>query len=410
MKSRSLRAAVLLVLLSWIPAAWPQETTPKYSKITLAALVDVPSLQWKERQTVQADSEGRVFLLRDKTFELFQISSGGSLVPKGRLLRDSASLETPPIHDVSMSRAGDAWMLFAFPNRLFMFQGGGVNKLEAPWIVSAAILDGGEPLVAVLPGEMNTTAPSILRLDKLPFLQQWDGKRWSTLAERDFPGNPPEGVERHEYWEGEYKVFLALTPERRLWVADQYAYRLRRFSPSKRIEDELLVGGGKVKWSERTEEEWAKAEAAAKRGGLASWSRSQLSSVRAEQVVRGMTVGRDGAVYLLVQTPEGLALDRFHPALLSLDRALLPAGMNPGSGRVSMAAGSQGLYIAGWAGHEGLWVIDATTLDSADWRPVPEALLNGQPLDFPKEKATSSDSSPKKPRPQKAPSGVKRPS
>lgn len=130
-----MRAAVLLALLSWTPAAWPQEATPKYSKIAPSALTDVPSLQWREKQTVQADREGRVFLLRDKTFELFQISSGGSLVPKGRLLRCSVSLETPPIQDVSMNRAGDAWMLFAFPNRLFML-------------------------------------------------------RWSTLAERDFPGDP----------------------------------------------------------------------------------------------------------------------------------------------------------------------------------------------------------------------------
>lgn len=153
-----------------------------------------------------------------------------------------------------------------------------------------------------------------------------------------------------------------------------------------KIEDELLVGDGKVKGSERTEEEWAKAEEAAKKGGLSWWSRSQLSRIRAEQVVRGMTVGRDGAVYLLIQTKEGLALDRFHPALLSLERVLLPAGMTLDSGRVTMAAGSQGLYIAGWAGREGLWIIDSATLDSADWQLVPDVFLNGQPLDTTKDK------------------------
>lgn len=396
MKSRIHRAIGLtLVLLFWSPATFPEEAAPGYSEIAAVALADVPSLQWEQRQTVQADKEGRVFLLRDEVFELYQISAGGALIPKGRLLRDSAApLKTPPIHDASMSLGGDAWLLFAFPNRLFLFQHGRVDTIEAPWMISTAILDGTEPLVAVMPGEMNTTAPSILRLDKLPALQRWDGKRWDTLAEREFPREPPAGVERIDFWKGEYKGFLALTSDRHLWMADQYAYRLRHFSVSRKLEDELVAEGGKVKWSERTEEEWTKAEEAAKKGGLKGWSRDRLSAMRAEEVVRGMTVGRDGAVYLLIQTRKGLALDRFQPALQRLDRVLLPAGLDLGSGRITMAAGNQGLYLAGWAGRGGLWLIESTVLDTSDWRPVPEAVLNGHPLILPQENPPAQSKAP----------------
>ena len=112
---------------------------------------------------------------------------------------------------------------------------------------------------------------------------------------------------------------------------------------------------------------------------MAGWSRRSLSAVRAATVIRAMTAGRDGAVYLLVETKEGLALDRFQPALLSLDRVLL-AGLELGPGLPTMAAGNLGLYIAAWRGGDGMGLIDSEALDKADWKPVRNAVLNGQPL------------------------------
>ncbi len=148
-----------------------------------------------------------------------------------------------------------------------------------------------------------------------------------------------------EQIKGEFSVFLAPTPERRLWIADQYAYRLRRLSPAGKLEEELTVGKGQVAWSERTHEEWTQLKARAKREGFAL-SRRSLSPVRAEEVFRAFTLGRDGFLYLLVRTESGLALDRYHPALLTLDRVLLKGIEVPG--RVMIAGGRQGIYIAAW--------------------------------------------------------------
>jgi hypothetical protein len=166
-------------------------------------------------------------------------------------------------------------------------------------------------------------------------------------------------------------------------MADQNAYRLRRYSALGALQDELTVGGGKISWGERTEKEWRETEEAAKKAGFAGWSRRSMSPVRAAEVVRALAVGHDGAVYLLVNTDQGLALDRFDTTLLTLDRVILKGVDVPG--KFMMAGGKQGLYISAWAASNGVWHIGSETLQAADWQPVEEVVLNGQPLAPPKE-------------------------
>ncbi len=375
-------ACLLLAgLLGGAVAILAEESPPQYSAVVASALPDLPSKEWPGRQFVQADQEGRVFLLREDTLALFQLSGAGKLVPKGRVLEGDSSAKRPLIFEAAMSLAGGAWVLFS-PPHLYIFQAGHLQTVESNWAVSGIALDGGEPWIAVLPLETNVSAPSTLRLDKPPLVQRWDGKRWDTLIEGRFPEDPPEGATLAEYWRGEFSVLIALTPERRLWMADQNAYRLRRYSPGGALQDELSVGGGKITWGERTEEEWKKTEEAAKKAGFSGWSRRSMSPVRAEEVVRALAVGHDGAVYLVVQTNQGLALDRFDTTLLTLERVILKGIDVPG--RVMMAGGKHGLYISAWAASNGIWQIDSETLQAADWQPVQDAVLNGQPLAPPK--------------------------
>lgn len=356
-----------------------QPAEPAFSDLSASLLPDLPSRSWgADQQVIQADKHGRVAVLRRTTLEVYELTGSGKLLAKGRLGKDRSF--SPKGYDARavMSPDGDEWVVYTKPNYLYIFQGDEMTAIEAPWEVSGLAADGGDLLLALAPAEMTTTSPSMLRLTALPLLQQWDGSRWSTLVEGPFPWGPPEGVNSAEFMRS-YSALLALTPEHKLWMANEFAYHLRRFSPSGALQEDLTVGGGKVVWSERTEEEWAKAEAAAKKGGMAGWSRRSLSPVRAETALRGMTVGRDGAVYLLAETKQGLALDRYQPYLLSLDRVLLK-GIEPPPGRLTLAAGKEGLYIAGFAGRDGIWRIDSEDLEKADWKPVPGAVLNGQPL------------------------------
>ncbi|HSG41275.1 MAG TPA: hypothetical protein VLE27_16665, partial [Thermoanaerobaculia bacterium] len=242
---------VLLGLLLVFPAAGAD--TLKYSKIA-AHPVGLPAREWGTSQILQADKQGRVFLLRTDTLNVFQISHSGELVPKGGLLREGESLKRPPLTGAALSPAGDTWVLFSFPNHLYVLQGERFTPLEAPWLVSAVAVDGGDPLVAVLPGEMGTAVSTISRLDAPPLLLHWEGKRWNTIVEGRFQKEEVAGADRAEQLRGEFEVLLALTPERHLWMADRHTYRLRHFSPSRMLLDELVVGAGKVKWSKRSEE------------------------------------------------------------------------------------------------------------------------------------------------------------
>lgn len=367
----------LTLLLLWA-CSLAAEQAPEAQKLTAIRLTELPTASWTDRQFIQADQEGRVFLLRESTREVYQVSSSGYLVPQGRLGKEENAEEWQPITEAAMSSPGDVWVLFSFPNHLDIMRGERQERIEAPWMVSAVVVGGGDLVVGVLPAEMASAAPASLRLESPPLLQSWDGKRWNTLAEGTFPGKRPAGVSRPEYLRGEFGVILSVTPQRQVWMADEHAYRLRRFSLAGVLKDELLAGERRIAWKERTAEEWKTAEAAATKAGL-PFSRDSLSAVQAGEVIRAMTAGRDGAVYLLVQTDKGLALDRFQPALLTLERVPL-AGIETGSGRLTMAAGKEGLYVAARSGRGGLWLIAAEALEKAGWQHVPDAMLNGQPL------------------------------
>lgn len=372
--------ALGLLIGSAFALAQPVKVEPagRYSRLGVTPV----SIPWSDRQFVQADKEGRVFLLRGGTLDLYEILSDGRLRSLGAIVREKGAEKRPPVREATMSSSGDVWVLFAFPNKLDVVRSGRREPVEAPWMVSAAAVLGGNPLVAAFPAEMATGIPGSLRLEAPPFLQEWDGKRWSTLVEGRFPDRTPDGVSRLDFLRGEISVFLAVTPERRLWVADEHLYRLRHFSASGALKDELVVGQSEVAWKERSAGELADAEARARKSGLPV-RRGSLSRGHAESRIFGMTIGRDGAVYMVVSTEGGLALDRFHPALLTLDRVLL-SGVEAPTARLTLAAGRQGLFIAALSSRTGLWRIDSEALDKADWKPVDDAAtLNGLTLPVP---------------------------
>lgn len=387
MRLRLLLLPLFLILWTAAPSS-PSDSPAPLAIVPAVPLKESPSLAWVERQFVQADKQGRVFLLKGGTLELFALRPGGQLEPKGRLEDATDEGRERLIESAAMSLAGDVWVLFSKPNRLDVFQSGKRREsVDSPWMVSAVAAPAGDPIVSALPAVMDSATVGA-RPAAPPSLARWDGKRWSPMAEGSFgkrtrpeAGSPGavEGVSLMEQMRGESSRLLAGAADGSLWVADRHAYRLRSFSPLGMAKGELRVGEGEVHWDERSAEEWRRAEKLARQEGLA-FDRRSLSRVRATETLRALALGRDGAVYLLVQAEGGVALDRFSAAQLRLERVLL-SGLDPLPPRLTLAAGQDGLYLAGPSGRLGLWRIAAEALERADWQPVAEADFDGRPLE-----------------------------
>ncbi len=385
----ALGAAALLVLSLPLSLPAASRPAPKYVRIPATMLAKSASLGWSDRQFVQADRLGRVYLLRARTLEIFAVTASGALKPSGQLSWATRTGEAAPIEEAALSGGGDVWVLFSKPNHLEVFQSGRRREsADSPWLVAGVAAPAGDPIVSVLPGVMDSALATGTRLAAPPSLARWDGKRWTPFVAGGFGGRTRTqagsagsrpGVGFLEQMRAEFSRLLTGLPDGSLWVADRYAYRVRRISPLGAVRSELVLGEGKIAWEKRSADEWKHLEKLARQGGLAV-DRGSLSGVRAAEAIRALTVGWDGALYLVVTLPGGeIALDRFDPGPSRLERVLL-SGVYRIPGTLTLAAGSDGLYLAGPSGRLGLWRIDRQTIEDAAWKPVPEATLDGRAL------------------------------
>lgn len=341
-----------------------------------SALVDPDVYQF-----LRADAKGRLFLLHADTLAVDQVQPSGKLVRAGAPATKREMDEGDAVIDAALSPDGDSWLLlFHKSSRLVVLKGGQLRDLPPPvWMMSALAFTVDGPVVAVLPaqdssGENAAAQPTRADLEKPPLLLRLNDQKWQMLVpgkvfqRRESRSMVPQEVQ------AERASRLGSDPKGSLWVAQQDAYTLKKFSRSGALETSLLVGGGSVKWRDRTEEDWKNLEASAKSSGM-KLNRSHLAKIEASRVVRVLTV-HDSRVYLVVETPEGLALDQWDPVTQALSRVQL-ANITTGPSRLSLAAARDGLYLA--AAHQGepVWRLDWQRLEEAKWKPVPEAVVEG---------------------------------
>jgi hypothetical protein len=345
------------------------------------------SITWSAPQFLQADKEGRVFVLRSDTLEVFQIAAGDKLVSRGPLeaVGSAGSGDQPILRQAVMSTAGDVWLLLDSSHSVRLFRGGKEKPLpQTDWIVSAVTAPSGNPVLAVEPAQADHGHDATAATDphhppaKPPFLLSLGDTDWDTLVQGDYfrLGNSRASIGQE--MRAGAAVWLTSDTAGSIWVAHRNAYRLQHYSPLGKLKDEIVVGDGKVQWASRTADDRNRLETIAKENKL-PFRQSGVSPVQETPVVLSMILGRDGRVYLLVESQKGLALDRFDPdpANQSLERVML-SGLQ--SGRYTMAAGRHALYLATLQGNGGRWSLSWEALDSAKWRKVENAVVNGQPV------------------------------
>jgi hypothetical protein len=346
---------------------------------------------WHGPQFVQADAAGRVSLLRCETLQVYPVTRQGALGEPAKLERLPTSEEDPFIRDAALAPDGGDWLLLdvvAGP-RLFHLGKEQVTA-ELQWQPTAVALPRGQALVAVFPAptreiQLRKAPGGRVVLDAKeppPVLVRLGASGWSTLVRDDYDFGSSNWPEAHGRMHLMREARLAAERTGAVWIAEEYGYRLRHFSPAGKLLAELTTGKGKPAVRERSAAEVEQHLARAEHG---AGQRPNPASVRftAPRAVDGLAAAKDGRVYIVVE-PAGegnhapLALDRFDPARLTLERVLVDGIAE--SGRVSVAIGRDALYIAPFSGTAGLWRLSWEQLDAAKWERVGDARLNGEPL------------------------------
>jgi hypothetical protein len=332
-------------------------------------------------QFLQADAKGRLYLLHGDTLAVDQLKPSGQLVAKGKPPARRATDSDTVLH-AALSPDGDSWLLYDMPDHPMLLKGDEVRNLPSSgWDVSAVAYTIDGPILAVLPvlvggGDAATAVPRTA-LMKPPFLLRLDDDQgWQQLVPgKVFERSEPRALLPQDL-RAERSSRLAGGAKATLWVAQQDAYVLKQYSRAGVLRGSLIVGGGRVQWRDRTEDDWKYLEKSARAGGM-KLDRSHLANVEAVHVVRALAV-QDSRVYFVVETSAGLALDRWDTDAEVLQRVQL-GNLSIGSGRLSLAAGRDGLYLAGAHLGEPVWRLDWQRLEGAKWKPVPEAVVEAPP-------------------------------
>src|SRR6202521_3266834 len=310
---------------------------PPFARVAPERVAGDPARENQEtNQFLKADAKGRVFLLHGDNLAVDQILPSGKIVP-GRMPHGREAIAAA-VKEAALSPDGSSWLLRSGPDELILLSGDDRRELPTPhWWISAVAYTTDGPVVAVLPAWVGgRDATGHTELDKPPFLLRLDGQKWQTLSMQTPPTSaqqPPAGLSSlFEVIKGERDLRLATGRKGALWTAQQNAYLLKRYSRQGAVEESVAVKGGDIQWKERTEEDWK-----------------------------------------ALETPEGLALDRWNDETEVLDRLLL-AGIAPGRSYLGMAAGRDGLYIAACGLGEPIWRLDWQRLEDAKWKAVPEAV------------------------------------
>lgn len=320
-------------------------------------------------QFVRATRDGGVYLLRAGTdrIGIRKIDAAGakSVV---EVPWSSAGL----VLDAAVSPSGREWLVLSGAD-LYKIANRKAERLPPTgWEAQSVSWRGGEPVVGVLPRLLMSQRPAGFRPPAVPpLILELSGERWFPLVEE--ARAPRAGGGAHSAIL-ERSTRLAPSGREQLWTSLQYAYRLARINASGRQTDRVVVelgrgaGDDELDGKARAEAD-AAFEARARTQGQVLEDRS-AAAFTASIAVQDLAEGRDGRLYILLGPGAGshkATLDRYDPASGKLER--LPLDLDYG-GRISIAAGTGGLFLAPFESDQPVSVISWERLGSAPWSVV----------------------------------------
>ncbi len=324
-------------------------------------------------QCVQATARGEVYLFRSDRWAVQAVAENGELGEASPLHLTSPAQE--PRFAV-LSPDGEAWLVLAGEPRLFL-RGQEVSLAPLPFIpVSAAFL-GDTPIVQVSPGVfVGENAGKALEKwrQKPPWLLAWEGGEWQPWA---FAPKAPHSAGDEMEDALQLNNVLLASAGKSLVVAWRYAHRY--WLLNSQGQPELSLERRSFKLPRRSgEEAEAELREAMKKEGVATENMTIVHASRLTSACLGLATRRDGTVFAVMGKPVtggGLVLERFDPKAPVVHAVRLDL---PYDGRLSLACGKKGLYLAAHSAQKGRWFLPWEMLEKAAWAEV-DVEVKGKP-------------------------------
>ena len=363
MRSRLVAASVAILFLTVAPSGAAKPSPP----LRPVALDTGPGTDWEESQFVRADRDGNVFFLRGPRLEIYPVDKTGRLGEPVRL--EAAGPNPNFVLEAAMDPSGRNWLLLADGHLRFFPEGKehDLPKLDdQPWSVGFV---RDVPIVAVIPRPLEG------RKGSPPWLLNADRNRWNTVVDftASYAGDPTERGRRNDVV-AESAVLLTGDHQGRVWTGRRYAYRIERYTLGGRRLLDLQVGDGKVRRKENDKPVVVDVPAAGTEQGndpgTSGGRKATFRPFTGQAVILDLAEARDGNLYLLLRTETGgLAIDRYDPSADLLERRELDLAVP--DGRMTLAAGKDGLYLATWSDASGRWRIGWGQLEPASsWKEL----------------------------------------
>jgi hypothetical protein len=364
---RAAAGTALLAALVITASAGPLLAAPPAPKLLRPQPVALAAKGWSAPLFVRSDRAGHVFLLRAERAEVYPLDAAGQLQEPWKLKPTEAALGL--VLNAALSPAGDQWLLHV-QSTVRLFVDGKERPLPPldwqPWSVG---FRRETPIVAVMPRPLPAAAQRLASLGTAPWLLALEGDRWSALVEHSDLTAERAWRERARMneWVAEHAVFLAPARDGKLWAARQYAHRVQRLSPSGKTLLDIEVQDGRE----------VKAPARPARDVDVHGRKVPVQAFEAKQAIEDLVEGPGGTLYLLAHRTGkgGLALERYDPVRGLLEEAPLAL---EGTGRFTLAAGKDGLYLAGFDPTEGLWMLSWEAVQAAPWVEVEGSEAEGK--------------------------------
>jgi|HubBroStandDraft_3_1064219.scaffolds.fasta_scaffold00245_10 hypothetical protein len=378
---------LLLVLFTLLPRSsgaaglQPRAGTSAYEKLRLTR-VEAPSLKNSgATQFLAADTKGHPWLLRGDTLEVFRL--GGDASFDHRVGKLACSLSSGSAYAAAMDPGGSTWAVSSLDDlSLCDFTQERHPAGFDAWVVSSLTYSRSGPLVVVAgigpPSvggvRFKTKEPRVFGLVD----GRWQPVAWAPIvALTEMPADPMNLLAETKARDDS---LICTAPKDAIWLASWNSYRLQKLSATVKPAREIVVGTGKVEWQKLDQKEQEREARGREAQGAALHPAFALGTAAPRPVVRALLCGREGVLYLVVSTDDGLALDRFDPSRNVLERVLLD-GARVSSGPMTAALGADQLWLGGRFAGDGLWRISLNELAAAHWKPVQGVRADGQPVE-----------------------------